>query len=47
MNGALLLLVSGAIFLLGYAFYSKFLARKLGVDPSRPTPAVTKNDGVD
>ena len=47
MNGALLLVIAGAIFLLGYAFYSRFLARKLGVDPSRPTPAVTKNDGVD
>ena len=47
MNGALLLVLAGAFFLLGYAVYSRILARKLGVDPSVPTPAVTKNDGVD
>ena len=47
MNGAVLFLVAGAVFLLGYLFYSRFLARKLGIDPSVPTPAVTKNDGVD
>ena len=47
MNGALLLVAAGAVFLLGYLVYSKFVARRLGVDPSVPTPAVTKNDGVD
>ncbi len=47
MNGAILLLAAGAVFLLGYFIYSRFLAGKLGVDPSVPTPAVTKNDGVD
>ena len=47
MNGAVLLVLAGAFFLLGYHVYSRFLAKKLGVDPSRPTPAVTKNDGVD
>ncbi len=47
MNGAVLLLLSGTVFLLGYLFYSRFLAKKLGIDPSKPTPAVTKSDGVD
>jgi len=47
MNGALLLVVAGAVFLAGYFVYSRFLAKKLGIDPSIPTPAVTKNDGID
>ena len=47
MNGAILLVIASAIFLFGYLFYSKWLARKLGVDPSIKTPAVVKNDGVD
>ncbi|MBR1920919.1 MAG: carbon starvation protein A [Kiritimatiellae bacterium] len=47
MNGALLLVIAAAAFLAGYAFYSRLVARKLGIDPGVPTPAVTKNDGVD
>jgi len=41
------LVVAGAVFLAGYFVYSRFLAKKLGIDPSIPTPAVTKNDGID
>ncbi|MGN0853077.1 MAG: carbon starvation protein A [Kiritimatiellia bacterium] len=47
MNGIVLLLGGGAFLLLGYLFYSKFLARVLGVDPKVPTPAHTMGDGVD
>ena len=47
MNGAVLLIIAVAAFACGYAFYAKFLERKLGVDFSRPTPAHTKRDGVD
>ena len=47
MNGALLLVIAGAFFLVGYFVYSRFLAKKLGIDPSIKTPAVTKNDGID
>ena len=47
MNGALLLAIAAACFLGGYFLYSKFLAAKLGVDPSKPTPATVKNDGCD
>ena len=47
MNGALLLLAASAFFLCGYFVYSKWLAKKLGFDPSIKTPAVVKNDGVD
>ncbi len=47
MNGALLLLLGCAAFVAAYFLYSKFLAKSLGVDPSRPTPAHTLGDGVD
>lgn len=47
MNGALLLFVASACFLAGYFLYARMIERKLGVDPSRPTPAHTRNDGVD
>ena len=47
MNGAVLLLIASACFLAGYFLYARMIERKLGVDPSVPTPAHTKNDGVD
>lgn len=47
MNGALLLLVGIACFALAYFLYSRFIAKAIGVDPSRPTPAHTMGDGVD
>ncbi len=47
MNGALLLLIGCAAFLVAYFVYSKFIAKSLGIDPSRPTPAHTMGDGVD
>ncbi len=47
MNGAVLLLIASACFLLGYLIYAKKIERLLGVDPSRPTPAHTRRDGVD
>ena len=47
MNGATLLLLASACFLVGYFLYAKMIERKFGVDPSIPTPAHTKKDGVD
>ena len=47
MNGAILLVVGVVCFTLAYFFYSKFIARAIGVDPDRPTPAHTMGDGVD
>ena len=47
MNGALLLILASVCFLAGYFLYAKLIERKLGVDPSIPTPAHTKKDGVD
>jgi carbon starvation protein len=44
-----LLIVGSAIVLLvlGYIFYGSWLEKQWGVDPSRKTPAVDKEDGVD
>lgn len=47
VNGALLLIVSIAILILGYALYGRWLAKKWDIDPSRETPAHTECDGVD
>ncbi len=40
-------LVSVATLIVGYWLYGKFVERKFGADENRPTPAITKNDGVD
>jgi len=38
----------GALFLwLGARFYGRFISRKMGLEPDRPTPATTMNDGQD
>lgn len=40
-------IISLAILLAGYIFYSKYLERIMEVDPDRPTPATSMSDGVD
>ena len=47
MSGAQLGLLAIAILLLAYFTYGSYVARGLGTDPMRPTPAHTKRDGVD
>lgn len=47
MNGLLLLLISSACFAGGYFVYSRFIAKTLGVDHSKKTPAHVRRDGVD
>ncbi|WP_100402914.1 carbon starvation CstA family protein [Bacillus sp. FJAT-42315] len=42
-----LLTIAGIIFIIAYFTYGKFLDKKFGVDPNRPTPAITMADGVD
>ena len=39
--------ISIVALILGYVFYGAFVDRVFGPDPHRPTPAVTKADGVD
>ena len=40
-------LIALAVLIGGYVVYGALCARIFGVDPSRPTPAVTRQDGVD
>ncbi|MBZ3934979.1 carbon starvation CstA family protein [Methanimicrococcus blatticola] len=47
MNSILLMIGSFLILLAAYVFYGSWLAKKWGVDPTRPTPAHTMTDGVD
>jgi carbon starvation protein len=47
MNAALILIVAIVVLVLGYIFYGGWLAKQWGIDPSRPTPAHTMEDGVD
>ncbi len=47
MDARALLLVVIALLGAGYLGYGRFVARLLGIDPARPTPAHTKYDGVD
>ncbi len=47
MSAVVLLVLGIAAFIAAYALYGAFLARQLGVDPDRETPAHTLRDGVD
>jgi carbon starvation protein len=47
MNVLVVLLVAVFFFLLASRYYSRYLARSLGEDPNRPTPAITCSDGRD
>ena len=47
-NAALVTLWAFVMLILAYVFYGRFLARKIfGLNPRRPTPAHTLEDGVD
>ena len=45
MNVAVLLIISLVALALGYRFYGRYIAKLIGVDAGRPTPATTINDG--
>jgi len=47
MNVGALMGLSLLALLGGYVLYGRLVARWAGIDPQRPTPAVTVNDGVD
>ena len=47
MNSLLLMVGSIIVFIIAYATYGAWLAKKWGVDPSRATPAHKINDGID
>ena len=43
----LIILAAIAALVIGYVFYGRWLAKQWGVDPTRKTPAVELNDGID
>ncbi len=47
MPASILLIVALILFFIGYVWYGRFLMRKFDIDPKRPTPAHTQQDGVD
>jgi carbon starvation protein len=47
MGAAWLIGISILVLAGGYILYGRFLARRLDIDPQRPTPANTNTDGVD
>ena len=47
MTVLLVMAVAVVVLFVGGRFYSSMIARRLGEDPSRPTPAVAKADGRD
>lgn len=47
MTALLIILAAIALLVLGYVFYGNWLCKQWGIDPSRKTPAVEMEDGVD
>jgi len=47
MSSALILIIAVIWFVLGYIFYGRYLARKLGISRENKTPCHTMGDGVD
>lgn len=47
MNVLILLLIPIILFYLASRFYARYIAKNLGEDPNRPTPATVINDGRD
>ncbi|GAA0722088.1 carbon starvation CstA family protein [Dokdonella soli] len=48
INAIWLVAAAASIFLMAQRFYARFIAeRALGIDPTRATPAVRRNDGLD
>ena len=47
MTALLIILAAIALLIIGYITYGSWLAKQWGIDPSRKTPAIEKEDGVD
>jgi len=47
MSLALLAAIVLLVLIAGYTLYGRFIGRLIGLDPARPTPAATVNDGID
>ena len=47
MSNGMYFLLATAGLVVGYLIYGTIVAKVFGADPNRPTPAITKADGVD
>ena len=47
MTALLIIIAAIVLLIIGYVFYGAWLAKQWGIDPSRKTPAVELEDGVD
>ena len=47
MTALLIILAAIALLIIGYVTYGSWLAKQWGIDPTRKTPAIEKEDGVD
>lgn len=47
MTGLGIMMIAIVALAVGYFGYARWLEKTWGIDPSRPTPAVEKNDGKD
>jgi carbon starvation protein len=47
MNGLVMLLIAAVVLAAAYLVYGRWLAKKWGIDPKKPTPAHELEDGVD
>jgi carbon starvation protein len=47
MTALLIILVAIVLLVIGYVFYGNWLSKEWGIDPSRKTPAIEMEDGVD
>ncbi len=48
VNAVWIVIAAACVYLIAYRFYAKFIANKvLRLDPARPTPAITRADGLD
>lgn len=47
MNSLVLLLIGIIVLVIGYITYGSWLSKQWGIEPNRPTPAHTEEDGLD
>ena len=48
INAVWIVIAAACVYLIAYRFYAQFIStRVLQLDPSRPTPAITRADGLD
>ncbi len=47
VNAVWIVVAAVSVYLIAYRFYALYLAKIVGIDPARPTPAVRHPDGLD